>query len=274
MKAVVPKKKKKTEDEKVDLPANLDELIIKTIQDSKSKLTAEKIIEAIKEEFRAVNDVTFLTVIADLYRRGHLSENKSHYTVEEDVLEQLKPPVVIELKPQDDIEIIEDEEDKKESEEAAIEIEDDAVEVAEEKKAESIETEEAAANTVDAPVSIEGKVSVAKESAAKDVAAEATKSASKSVAKETSTAASVSAKKSVAKEDSTSIAAVSTKKSTTKEAAIVSANVSAKKSTSKTSTTKEAIIAAEKSAKKSVAKESTKKSASKDSIEEEEIEVE
>lgn len=54
----VPKKKKKTEDEKSVLPVDLEELVRQVIIENKSKLSAEKIIELIRDDYRAVNDVT------------------------------------------------------------------------------------------------------------------------------------------------------------------------------------------------------------------------
>lgn len=83
-----PKTKKKTDSEKIELPADLEELVRITIKNNKTnRLTAEKIVELLNFDFCGVNEVTIFTTIANLFRMGHISESKSCFSVEDDVLE-------------------------------------------------------------------------------------------------------------------------------------------------------------------------------------------
>lgn len=76
----VQKKKKRSEEEKKAFPANAQIAVQEVLLHH--KLSAEKIVEAIREDYSNVSEVAVLTAIGDLFRQGILSEQKNNYVLE------------------------------------------------------------------------------------------------------------------------------------------------------------------------------------------------
>lgn len=85
-------KKKKTDSEKIDLPADLATVVTETFLSVNHRVSADKIVELIKEDYRNVSDVLVHSAIGDLFRQGKLTEVKALFALDEDVLVQLNPP--------------------------------------------------------------------------------------------------------------------------------------------------------------------------------------
>lgn len=83
---------------KVAFPEDVVQALTQTIRDNRtSKLTAEKIIELMKERYLNVNEVAVLTSIGKLFRQGLLTETKTHFAIDDDIIAQLNPaPHVVE----------------------------------------------------------------------------------------------------------------------------------------------------------------------------------
>ena len=123
------------------------------------RVSADKIVELIKEDYKNVSDVLVHSAIGDLFRQGKLTEVKSLFALDEDVLVQLNPPKAPEVVVAEPELVVEDA--------IEIEVEAPATAVAEEKVPEATETEVAAVQVE--PVASE-TLSSAKKSAAKSVA--------------------------------------------------------------------------------------------------------
>lgn len=80
---------------RVAIPDDITEVVRQiAIQNKTSKLTVEKIVKLVNEEYLDVDAIAVSTAIANLFRTGFLSESKSYFTVEEDIIKQLAAPAV------------------------------------------------------------------------------------------------------------------------------------------------------------------------------------